>query len=241
MGPGIYGGRIELAPGTHYWLSQTHSSFMNTDERKVLTICGAPGVSRDDVIIRSSGGVGYAHGMSLHIKGLTVLTEETAEGARHNLFQGSFAKDNRILFEDLEVSSIDQDYGWGLLSGHQRLAKPVTEWTLGCWMKDVNFTNIAKGINGVTMAKNVNFSRLSADAFGASPGVIVDLHVDKADPYNANHGQHCDIIQFTGANGENVENRIFADIIATNHYSQVGHLNGHPMKNFAFVLSLIHI
>ena len=65
-------------------------------------------------------------------------------------------------------------------------------------------------------------SRLSADAFGASPGVIVDLHVDKCGLYNANHSQHCDIIQFTGANGGNVENRIFADVIATNHYFRSG-------------------
>ena len=235
MGPAIYGGRIELAPGTHFWLGQSHSSFMNTSERKVLTISGASGLNREDVIIRGSQGVGYGQGLSVHIKNLTVLTEETPEGGRHNLFQGSQNRDNRIFFEDLAISSLDQGYGWGLLSGHQRLAKPVTEWTLGCWMKDIDFANIAKGINGVTLAKDVTFYRLSADAFGASPGVIVDLHVDKADPYNANHGQHCDIIQFTGANGLNVENRIFADIVATNHYSQVGHLNGHPMKNFAFV------
>jgi hypothetical protein len=235
MGPAIYGGRIELAPGTHFWLSQSHSSFLNTDERKVLTISAPSGVNRDDVILRGSGNVGHGQGMSVHIQGVTVLTEETPEGGRHNIFQGSFSRANRIFFEDLAVSSIDSEFGWGLLNGHQRLAKPVTEWTLGCWIKDVDFTNIAKGINGVTLAKNVTFYRFSADAFGASPGVIVDLHVDKADPFNANHIQHCDIIQFTSANGTDVENRIFADIVATNHYSQIGHLNGHAMKNFAFV------
>ena len=235
MGPALYGGRIELEPGTHFWLSQKHNNFMNTDERKVLTVSGMDGSGIDDVILRSSGGVGFGQGLSVHIRNLTVLTEETAEGARHNIFQGTSSRGNRILFENLLVSSIDEVFGWGLLNGHQRLAKPVTEWKLGCWIKNVDFINIAKGINGVTMAKGVNFFRLSADAFGASPGVVVNLHVDKADPYNANHIQHCDIIQFTSANGPNVENRIFADITATNHYSQVGHLNGHPMKNFAFV------
>jgi hypothetical protein len=235
VGPAIYGGRIELAPGTHRWLSHRHSSFLNTAERKVLTVTGAAGSSQEDVIIRSSGVRGYGDGLSVHIKGVTVITEEMTEDSYYNIFQGVSNQDNRIFFEDLSVSSIDEEYGWGLLNGHQRLAKPETEWTLGCWVKDVQFSNIAKGINAVTMAKNVNFYRLSADAFGGSPGVVVDLHVDKADPYNANHLQHADIIQFTAANGTNVENRIFADIIATNHYTQVGHLNGHPMKNFAFV------
>jgi hypothetical protein len=235
VGPAIYGGRIELAPGTHHWLSQSHTNFENTANRQVLTISGANGTNPDDVILRSSGTSGSGRGMSVHIKNLTVLTEEATDESRYNIFQGTGSSGNRIFFENLIVTSIDDNFGWGLLNGHQRLAKPVTEWKLGCWVKDVNFMNIAKGINGVTLAKNINFFRLSADAFGASPGVIVNLHVDKADPYNANHIQHCDIVQFTSANGLNVENRIFADIKATNHYSQVGHFNGHPLKNFAFV------
>ena len=235
VGPAIYGGRIELEPGTHYWLSQSHTSFKNTENRQVLTVSGASGTSLDDVILRSSGTSGSGRGMSVHIRNLTVLTEESTDESRHNIFQGTGSSGNRIFFENLIVSSIDENYGWGLLNGHQRLAKPVTEWKLGCWVKDVNFRNIAKGINGVTLAKNIKFFRLSADAFGASPGVIVNLHVDKADPYNANHIQHCDIVQFTSANGTDVENRIFADIKATNHYSQVAHFNGHPLRNFAFV------
>ena len=40
---------------------------------------------------------------------------------------------------------------------NQRVAKPFTEWKLGCWMKDVDHSNIAKGVTGVTMAKNVTF------------------------------------------------------------------------------------
>ena len=101
---------------------------MNTDERKVLTVCGAPGVDRNDDHPKP-GGVGYGNGMSVHIKGLTVLTEETAEGSRHNLFQGSFA-DNRISSRISCRPSIRVRMGSS--SGHQRLAKPVTEWTLGC-------------------------------------------------------------------------------------------------------------
>ncbi|MBB48852.1 MAG: hypothetical protein CMJ33_10025 [Phycisphaerae bacterium] len=235
VGPAIYGGRIELAPGTHFWLSQWHNEFLNTNERKVLTVTRAPGSDREDVIIRSSGTRGHGRGLSIHIKGVTVLTEEMTEDSTHNIFQGLSNQHNRIFFEDLFVTSIDDEYGWGLLSGHQRLAKPETEWKLGCWFKDLEFSNIAKGVNGVTMAKHVKFDRISADAFGGSPGVVVNVHVDRADPYNANHTQHADIVQFTAANGVNVENRIFADIVATNHYTQVGHLNGHPMKNFAFV------
>lgn len=235
MGPALYGGRIELAPGTHFWLSQTHSSFSNTEERKVLTVSAAAGVNRDDVIIRGSRTGGYGKGMSVHIKNLSVLTEVVPESGRQNLFQGSFAQDNRIFFENLKMSHIDSDYGWGLLNDNQRVAKPFTEWKLGCWMKDVDLSNMAKGVTGVTMAKNVTFYRLSADAFGGSPGVVVQLKIDKMDNYNSNHGQHPDIIQFTSANGPNVENRIFADISATNHYTQVSHLNGHAMKNFAFV------
>jgi hypothetical protein len=235
MGPAIYGGRIELAAGTHFWLSQIHSSFLNTEERKVLTVSGAAGLNRDDVIIRGSRTVGYGKAMSVHIKNLTVLTEEVPESGRQNLFTGSFSKDNRIFFENLKVSHLDSEFGWGLLTDNQRLAKPFTEWKLGCWMKDVDLENVAKGVTGVTMAKNVTFNRLSADAFGGSPGVIINLKIDKMDNYNANHGQHPDIIQFTSANGPNVENRIFADISATNHYTQVSHINGHPMKNFAFI------
>ena len=235
MGPAIYGGRIELAAGTHQWLSQTHSSFSNTEERKVLTVSGAAGVNIDDVVIISSRTGGYGKGMSVHIKNLSVLMEEVPESGRQNLFQGSFSQDNRIFFENLKVSHDNFDYGWGLLNENQRLAKPFTEWKLGCWMKDVDLSNVAKGITGVTMAKNVSFTRSSADAFGGSPGVVVGLRIDKMDNYNSNHGQHPDIIQFTGANGPNVENRIFADITATNHYTQVGHIHGHAMKNFAFV------
>ena len=235
MGPAIYGGRIELAAGTHTWLSQIHSSFMNTEERKVLTVSGGAGLNRDDVIIRGSKVIGYGKAMSVHIKNLTVITEEVPDNGRQNLFTGSFSKDNRIFFDNLKVTHLDSEYGWGLLSDNQRLAKPFTEWKLGCWMKDVDLENVAKGITGVTMAKNVTFTRLSADAFGGSPGVIINLKIDKMDNYNANHGQHPDIIQFTSANGPNVENRIFADISATNHYTQVSHINGHPMENFAFI------
>ena len=235
MGPAIYGGRIELAAGTHFWLSQSHSSFSNTVERKVLTVSGAAGLDRDDVILRGTSMGGYAKGMSVHIKNLSVITEGIPESGRQNMFQGSFAVDNRIFFEDLHVSHMDTEYGWGLLNHNQRIAKPFTEWKLGCWMKNVDHSNIAKGITGVTMAKHVTFSRLSADAFGGSPGVLVDIKIDKMDNYNANHQQHPDILQFTSATGPGVENRIFADITATNHYTQVGHINAHPMKNFAFV------
>ena len=105
MGPALYGGRIELAPGTHFWLSQSHSSFSNTEERKVLTVSAAAGVTRDDVIIRGSRTAGYGKGMSVHIKNLSVLTEEVPESGRQNLFQGSLSQDNRIFFEDLKMST----------------------------------------------------------------------------------------------------------------------------------------
>ena len=58
--------------------------------------------------------------------------------------------------------------GWGDL-GVQRLAEPTSDWTRGCWVMGCEFVNIPMGIKSVMLAKNCNYTRISADAFGAAP------------------------------------------------------------------------
>ena len=95
--------------------------------------------------------------------------------------------------------------------------------------------NVPKGIDAVMLGKNITFKRISADAFGKAPGAVINCRLDMADVSNANHGQHIDIVQCSVPYA-GVENRIYADIRATNHAGQPGHFEHAPLyKNMAFV------
>ena len=95
--------------------------------------------------------------------------------------------------------------------------------------------NVPKGIDAVMLGKNITFKRISADAFGKAPGAVINCRLDMADVSNANHGQHIDIVQCS-VQYAGVENRIYADIRATNHAGQPGHFEYAPVyKNMAFV------
>ena len=237
LGPDIIDGRIELKPGDYTWFSEGHSDLDNTVDDKVLTICAAPGVSRDRITLRrhSSENPGARH-LSVHLKGLTILAEEsqTSENSNRMILKGTSGNDNRLFLEDVFITtSSEEPNGWA--SGNlPEVTKVLTNWTGGMWVKNVDFENYPQGINTVYLAKHTTIHRSSKDAWGQSPGAVINCFIDKQDHYNADHELHADIIQFF-VTGDYVENRIFADITATNDYSQIGHLAwSTKLSNFAF-------
>ena len=80
-------------------------------------------------------------------------------------------------------------------------------------------------------------TRISADAYGSGPGALINCWLDKADSYTADHTQHADIFQVSVTYPVDIiENRIYADIRATNNTNQIGHISGsNDLKNFAVV------
>ena len=239
LGSELYGGRIHLTAGDHVLLSRDSQSFRNTQEDMVLTISAAPGLQPGDVnllgYLPSSSRSGRLTYGSLHIKDVTVITPRIEGYA--SAIQGRGA--NRLFVEGVYTTSDDPLMGWADLSV-QRFANAIGNWTLGCWSKDCTFVNMPKGINGVMLAKNNRFTRLSADAFGSGPGAVINCTLDMSDYGNAYHSQHCDIIQISMNDGTIpvIENRIFADIRSTNSSAQVGHFSssaGVPYENFAVI------
>ena len=94
----------------------------------------------------------------------------------------------------------------------------------GLFIKDVNFRYVWKGMNGVTTAKRVSFDKTTGDAFGGSPGAVIDCTVVRAVKDERFHGQHCDLVQYSDA--YSISNRIVADLFAPRHSSQIGHMSG---------------
>jgi len=239
LGSDLYGGRIHLTGGDHVLFSRDSPSFRNTEEDKVLTISSAPGLQPGDVNLlgylpSSSRSGRLSHG-SLHIKDLTVLTPRVDGYAAAIHGRGP----NRLFVEGVYTTSTDPILGWADLSV-QRFVNAIGNWTLGCWSKDCTFVNMPKGINGVMLAKNNSFTRLSADAFGSGPGAVINCTLNMSDAGNAIHNQHCDIIQISMNDGSIplIENRIFADIRSSNSMAQCGHFSssaGVPYENFAVV------
>lgn len=237
LGPDIIDGRIELKPGDYTWIDNGHSDLNNTISDRVLTICAAPGISRDRITLRGnpSANVGARH-LSVHLKGLTILAEDSQSSGNSNgvILKGISGNDNRLFLEDVFITSAEDANGWA--SGSlPEVTKVLTNWTGGLWVKDMDFENFPGGISTVYLAKHTTFNRSSKDCWGQSPGAVINCSIDKQDHFNANHLLHADIIHFH-VNGDFIENRIFADITATNSYSQVGHLEwATKLRNFAFV------
>ena len=237
MGSLIIDGRIELEAGEYTWFNRNHSGLNNTENDRVLTICAAPGVSRDEIILRghSSQNSGARH-LSVHLKGMTILAEKGQGGGNSNgvILKGTSGHSNRLFLEDIFLTSgFDNSAGWASAELPE-VTKVLTNWTAGLWVKDMDFENYPQGINTVYLAKHTTINRASKDTWGQSPGAIINCSVDKQDHYNADHELHADIIQFF-VTGDYVENRIFADITATNDYSQIGHLAwSSKLSNFAF-------
>ena len=234
LGEDLYGGRIYLSEGSHDLFDQYNSTFQNTDENKVLTISSAPGLDATKVFIEGYAGPGdgVLRNASLHIKDVSVL----APVIDHQSAALKGFGPHRLILEGVYNTSTDPVRGWAKLNV-QRLADAVAEWTLGCWMKDCSLVNVPKGPKSVTMAKNVSYTRISADAFPSGPGAVINCWLDKADPYNADHQQHADIFQLSVTYPvEILENRILADVRATNNTNQIGHITGvNEIKNFAIV------
>ena len=237
MGSLIIDGRIELEAGDYYWFTERHLNLNNTIDHKVLTICAAPGVDRKDVRIRrhlaDTTGTKF---LSVHLRGLTILPTVNPVSHKHaRLLVGSGAQPNRLFLEDIYCTvETDNPNGWGA-NYVQELVKPIISWKGGVWVKDTDFENLPKGVDTVYLAKHTTFHRASWDLWGGSPGSVFDCVIDKHDNFNAQHSNHADIIQ-SFVQGDYIENRIFADITATNHYTQIGHLEwSSKLSNFAFI------
>ncbi|MAJ47643.1 MAG: hypothetical protein CBC35_10320 [Planctomycetes bacterium TMED75] len=237
MGSLITSGRIELEAGEYTWFKTNHSSLNNTDDNKVLTICAAPGVTRDEIILRGhtsmNAGAKY---LSIHLKGMTIIAERPAASSSNGVvIRGTGAHNNRLFVEDIFFTSHSDGPipGWAS-SDLPEVTKVLTNWSGGMWVKDMDFENFPGGISTVYLAKHTTFNRSSKDCWGQSPGAVINCFVDKHDHYNADHLMHPDIIHFH-VNGDFIENRIFADITATNDYAQIGHLEwASKLSNFAF-------
>ena len=76
MGSQIITGRIELEAGNYTWFTKTHTNLNNTSADRVLEICAAPGVSRDQVTMRAhpTSGTGPRN-LSIYLRGVTLLSE----------------------------------------------------------------------------------------------------------------------------------------------------------------------
>jgi hypothetical protein len=237
MGSLIIDGRIELEAGDYYWFTDRHMNLNNTIDHKVLTICAAPGVGREEIRIRRhmADTIGTKF-LSVHLRGMTILPTVNPVSNKHaRLLVGGGTQANRLFLEDIFCTSeTDNPNGWGA-SYVQELAKPLVSWKGGVWVKGADFENLPKGVDTVYLAKHTTFHRASWDLWGGSPGSVFDCVIDKHDNFNAQHSNHADIIQ-SFVQGDYVENRIFADISATNHYTQIGHLEwSSKLSNFAFV------
>ena len=238
MGSLILSGRIELEAGEYTWFKTSHSSLNNTSDNKVLTICAAPGVNRDEIILRGHTSVNSgAKFLSIHLKGMTIIAEEGSTSSNSNgvVLMGTSSYDNRLFVEDVFFTSHSEGPipGWAS-SDLPEVTKVLTNWTGGMWVKDMDFENFPGGISTVYLAKHTTFNRSSKDCWGQSPGAVINCSIDKQDHYNADHSMHPDIIHFH-VTGDFIENRIFADITATNDYSQIGHLEwASKLSNFAF-------
>ena len=237
MGSLIIDGRIELEAGDYYWFTDRHMDLNNTADDKVLTICAAPGVAREDIRMRrhptDTTGTKF---LSVHLKGMTILPQVNPLSNKHaRLLVGGGTQSNRLFIEDVFCTSeTDNPNGWGA-SWVQELAKPLVSWKGGVWVMNTDFENLPKGCDTVYLAKHTTFHRASWDLWGGSPGSVFDCTIDKHDNFNAEHSNHADIIQ-SFVQGDYIENRIFADIYATNHYTQIGHLEwSSKLSNFAFV------
>ena len=234
LGTDLYGGRIYLSEGNHDLFGDYNQDFQNTDQNKVLTISAAPGLDATKVFVEgySGPGDGLLRNGSIHVRNVSILSPVTEH--RQTALKG--VGSNRLFIEGVYNTSTDPVRGWANL-GVQRLADATTEWTKGCWIKDSTLVNVPKGINSVTLAKNTSMTRISADAYGSGPGALINCWLDKADSYTADHTQHADIFQVSVTYPVDIiENRIYADIRATNNTNQIGHISGsNDLKNFAVV------
>ena len=238
MGSQIIAGRIELEAGDYTWITQTHSNLNNTADDKVLEICAAPGVSRDEITIRAHPNAGQGpRNLSIHVRGVTLLSEIQPNAGATNgyILRGSGSTYTRLFLEDI-LCTPTSDYPSGWASGNlPGVTKVLTNWRGGCWVKHMDFVNIPEGIKTVFLAKHTSAVRTSRDIWGQSPGAVIDCRLDKRDAYNAEHQDHPDIIHFH-VHGDFIENRIFADVTSTNDHTQVGHLEwSTKLSNFAFV------
>ena len=238
MGSLILSGRIELEAGEYTWFKTNHSSLNNTDANKVLTICAAPGVAREEIILRGHTSVNSgAKFLSIHLKGISIIAEEGYNPGNSNgvVLMGTSSYKNRLFIEDIFLTSHSDGSipGWAS-SDMPEVTKVLSNWTGGMWVKNMDFENFPGGISTVYLAKHTTFNRSSMDCWGQSPGAVIDCVIDKTDHFNADHLMHPDIIHFHVA-GDFIENRIFADISATNYYAQIGHLEwASKLSNFAF-------
>ena len=231
LGADLHAGRIYLSEGSHPFFQGNNTSFSNTQYKQVLTIAAAPSADPMMVFLEPSDGGRAPRYASVHIKDVSVITPMRED------FLPAFPNSNgrnRLFLEGLQITSDDPLDGWANLQ-NQILASPGSSWGYGVWVKDCNFVNVCKGINSVMLAKNVSFKRISADAFGAAPGAVINCRLDMADSKNALHTQHLDIVQFS-VSADSLENRIMADIRSTNSAAQIGHFTVAPaLKDFAFV------
>lgn len=141
--------------------------------------------------------------------------------------------ESRVVIDNCEV--IGADPVDGFRKQYQTLGKAYAyDFSKGLFLKDVNFRYVWKGMNGVTTAKRVTFDKITGDAFGGSPGAVIDCTVVNAVKDETFHGQHCDLFQWSDS--LSVSNRIVADIFAPRHSSQIGHMSGQRFaKDMAFV------
>ena len=237
MGSEIITGRIELEAGNYTWFTNSHTSLNNTSSERVLEICAAPGVSRDQIKMRAHPTQGSGpRNLSIHLRGVTLLSEiQSDSGATNGYILRGSNYHNRLFLEDI-LCTPTSSYPSGWASGElPSVTKVLSNWRGGCWVKYMDFVNVPEGISTVYLAKHTTSERSSKDIWGQSPGAVIDCVVDKRDGYNANHNLHPDIIHFF-VEGDHVENRIFADITSTNDYAQTGHLEwSSKLSNFAFI------
>ncbi len=212
-----HGGTVRLDPGTYALESlrlDNGDTTMTIDGRGKATL------------VNPGNGPSIDAGTSLHFTGCDFLMSDE----KGRFFKGG--RDARLVLTDCRVYSENPD---GYRKQVQYLGKSYPAGlNYGIWLEDVLIENVWKGCNGVNTAKRVTVTRNTGDAFGSSPGAVIDSAVLNPVKDETFHGQHCDIIQIS--TGVAAENRIYADIFAPKQQAQIGHFSRtDTMKNIAFV------
>ena len=174
------GATIYLKAGEYAW-AQTAFAFVPVSESRWMTISGAPGVAKEDVIISQTSGNGLRNRNTRFTRLTLTVSPTTGAGVYH-----------RAWADDIIVRRYDQTPTQE--GGVIRMGR----YTGGVWFTDCEFHSMIRGPREFLLCRNARIHNIGGDAHREFRGMLINSHV--WDLLNLD-GTHNDVMQFYSNSG----------------------------------------
>lgn len=187
-------GIIYLKAGNYTWAETPSGGAAVITNKSWLTIQGAPGLDKSQVIITDSNG-----SLNTQLTRFSSLTVYNTSMSQTSTTTPWIWFDNVILEAENKVTNVD-------FTG--------SGWTNRQFVTNTEIRNVTQGVLNAYMQRNVSVHNLVSDAFTNIQGLIVNCQVDSIN--NSGTAYHGDVLQLNS----NFDNIVVYGLKATNIVSQ---------------------